>query len=548
MDTAQLIERCKTGDQDALGALYMAYLPEMRRVCRRYISNEQTVSDVVHDAFVIIITSLDKLRNPQRAEQWMMAIVKGVALRQVRHQGQPSTVPLEAIHAELYSVEEQGAPGISVEKLMQMVEHLPEGYRQVFRLSMFEGMSHKDIALLLGIEPHSSSSQLMRAKKMLRGMIRQYWLLVLIPMVCLIGLWLHRNSDKAGRPAQARHATVEQEQQNAQVAQARETTDNPVRKPQYASKPQHAIAADTIRKAAPAITLPQAQPIHQDSMPAMRIPHIKIPASSIHLARKKRTNRRWSMNLAYGSMPASGNSVVDNFMTVTNYADNNTRSMQLYNWGDYVNYVNTYRDQMDSVDAANMQYIISQHTHRPDEPLSEYKYHVRPRTIQLSMSYPLSCRWTLTTGISYSRLKSTFESGDDNTLTRRTQKLHYIGIPLKLTYGIIQKPRWQAYLTGGLQIDIPVSGRLRTDYIYNGPYAPQNRDSLFYPTSRVPVSAPWHWSVGAGAGVQYKLLPHIYLYVEPTVRYNIPTGSDIESYWTQHPFDVSVPFGLRFSW
>jgi hypothetical protein len=52
----------------------------MRGVCRRYISDEQTVEDVLHDAFLIIFTSFDRLRDVRRAEPWMTAIY-GPSLR-----------------------------------------------------------------------------------------------------------------------------------------------------------------------------------------------------------------------------------------------------------------------------------------------------------------------------------------------------------------------------------------------------------------------------------------------------------------------------------
>ena len=68
MEITQLIERCRQGDEDALGELYKAYAQRMRGVCRRYISDEQTVEDVLHDAFVIIFTSFDRLRDVRRAE------------------------------------------------------------------------------------------------------------------------------------------------------------------------------------------------------------------------------------------------------------------------------------------------------------------------------------------------------------------------------------------------------------------------------------------------------------------------------------------------
>ncbi|MBR1558165.1 MAG: outer membrane beta-barrel protein [Prevotella sp.] len=74
MEITRLIERCRQGDADALGELYKAYAQRMRGVCRRYISDEETVSDVLHDAFVIIFTSFDRLRDAKKAESWMMMI------------------------------------------------------------------------------------------------------------------------------------------------------------------------------------------------------------------------------------------------------------------------------------------------------------------------------------------------------------------------------------------------------------------------------------------------------------------------------------------
>ena len=65
MEIVRLIERCRQGDVEALGELYEAYAHRMRGVCRRYINDKQTVEDVVHDAFVIIFSSFDRLRNPR---------------------------------------------------------------------------------------------------------------------------------------------------------------------------------------------------------------------------------------------------------------------------------------------------------------------------------------------------------------------------------------------------------------------------------------------------------------------------------------------------
>ena len=199
MEITRLIERCRQGDADALGELYKAYAQQMRGICRRYISDKQIVDDVLHDAFLIIFTSFDRLRDNSKAEAWMMSITRNVASKCKDHLEALSTVSLEDMsEAELIATEdeERDVRGVPLSEVVRMIDKLPEGYGQVFRLSVFEGMSHKEIADLLGIEPHSSSSQLARAKKMLRKMMQQYWaaalLLLLVPILFYLFVYLNK--------------------------------------------------------------------------------------------------------------------------------------------------------------------------------------------------------------------------------------------------------------------------------------------------------------------------------------------------------------------
>ena len=189
MEITWLIERCRQGDSEALGELYKMYAHRMRGVCSRYISDEQTISDVLHDAFVVIFTSFEKLRDDSKAEAWMMSITRNVASKYKDYQDAHRTFLLEeSTETNLLAEkeEEQDVRGIPLDEVISLVDKLPEGYGKVFRLSVFEGLSHKEIANILGIEPHSSSSQLARAKKMLRKMMRRYWLVFMLLFVPLV--------------------------------------------------------------------------------------------------------------------------------------------------------------------------------------------------------------------------------------------------------------------------------------------------------------------------------------------------------------------------
>lgn len=181
MEIEPLIERCRHGEEDALSELYKAYAPKLRSVCQRYISNEDMVNDALHDAFVVIFTSFDTLREDSKAEAWMVSIARNVALKCNDYAENLPTISIEEINdLELPPSEEveTDVRGLSLSEVIKLIDKLPEGYKQVFRLSVFEGLTHKEIAAMLGIEPHSSSSQLTRAKQMLRKMMQRHRFLV----------------------------------------------------------------------------------------------------------------------------------------------------------------------------------------------------------------------------------------------------------------------------------------------------------------------------------------------------------------------------------
>lgn len=176
MHLQQIAERCQQGDRDAFALLYTASHDRLRSLCLRYVGSETVADDLLHDAFVLILTRIGELKHTERVEAWMQRVVRNVALVYLRQQKQWRQVPVEAAEA----VPAASSSALAYDELLSVVNALPDGYRQVFRLSVFEGMSHQQIAALLGIEPHSSSSQLFRARMLLRRWLRPVLLLVVV--------------------------------------------------------------------------------------------------------------------------------------------------------------------------------------------------------------------------------------------------------------------------------------------------------------------------------------------------------------------------------
>ena len=86
MELCNIIERCQQGDREAFGLLYTASRDQLRTLCLRYVPNENVADDLLHDAFVVIITHIAQLNDPTKAMTWMQQIMRNTALLYLRNQ------------------------------------------------------------------------------------------------------------------------------------------------------------------------------------------------------------------------------------------------------------------------------------------------------------------------------------------------------------------------------------------------------------------------------------------------------------------------------
>lgn len=75
---------------------------------------------------------------------------------------------------DLESQDEPAVEKVPPQVLNQMIGELPDGYRVVLNMYVFEQKSHKEIAKELGIKESTSASQYLRAKKLLAKKINDY--------------------------------------------------------------------------------------------------------------------------------------------------------------------------------------------------------------------------------------------------------------------------------------------------------------------------------------------------------------------------------------
>ncbi len=170
-----LVEELKRGSREAQRELYNCYSAPLMSIALRYLGSRELAEDLLHDAFIKIFRSMDKFnyRGEGSLRAWASRIVVNAALHKLREEGSKGTISLDTLAAEP-PTETPPVERVPRELLLQFIAELPEGYRTVFNLFCIEEYSHREIAQKLGINEKSSSSQLLRAKRLLATKIKSY--------------------------------------------------------------------------------------------------------------------------------------------------------------------------------------------------------------------------------------------------------------------------------------------------------------------------------------------------------------------------------------
>jgi len=150
------------------------------------------------------------------------------------------------------------------------------------------------------------------------------------------------------------------------------------------------------------------------------------------------------------------------------------------------------------------------------------KHHL-PIRFGLSVQYQLNNHLALHSGISYTYLYSKFSIPLYQNLSYN-QKLHYLGIPLGVTWQLWSANRFRFYLSGGTMVEKCVRADVDGSSI---------------------SKKPWQWSVEAAAGAEYGFTRQFGFYLEPSLGYYFNDGTSLEHYYKEHPLAPSIEFGLR---
>lgn len=215
----------------------------------------------------------------------------------------------------------------------------------------------------------------------------------------------------------------------------------------------------------------------------------------------------------------------------TQHQTSNTRwQMGVGTAGNMNRYESSGPIYVNSLSAVNTEYADNEmfRVSPYEQDTKDVTHHDMPISIGLTASYSVTPRIALASGLVYTLATSSFQHGA--SMPKETQTLHYVGIPLNLSYTIWGNSWLRTYVMAGAQADMNVKATLKAD----GHKSNIDNDRA-------------QFSVTGGAGVQLNVAQQLGVYVEPGVRYYFDNGSAVQTIFKEHPTNFSLQVGLRWN-
>lgn len=174
---------------------------------------------------------------------------------------------------------------------------------------------------------------------------------------------------------------------------------------------------------------------------------------------------------------------------------------------------------------------------RDVEQKTEYDHHL-PIRIGLSVAYALTDRLSISSGLTYTRLSSDIKDASRESKYIGEQRLHYVGIPVNVSYKVASS-RWiSLYGTAGVLAEKCVSGTTDEGYVEN--------NTMKYTNTQDISSKPLQMSVNAGVGIQFDFIDNVGIYAEPGLSYYFDDGSALQTIYKEKPLNFNLNVGVRF--
>ncbi|NOT36528.1 MAG: RNA polymerase sigma factor [Saprospiraceae bacterium] len=163
-----IVEGCIAGDRLYQKQLYELCHVRVMSVCMRYCSNYEEARDLFQESFIRIFSNLNSFKSEQGdLLAWVYTISRNVVFTHLSKQ-KFSFTELNDQYIDYKEDSQNEIISGQFSAIEKEIKQMPEGYRTILNLFVFEELSHDEIANILNISPSTSRSQLVRAREYLK--------------------------------------------------------------------------------------------------------------------------------------------------------------------------------------------------------------------------------------------------------------------------------------------------------------------------------------------------------------------------------------------
>ncbi len=175
LNTEQLIEMCRKGNQAAQLEIYNRYYKAMFNTSYRIVKNTAEAEDIMQEAFLSAFTKLESLQDNKMFGAWLKRIVINSSLTATRKNSIYQEIALDQVSYHLTDTEEiksNDLKSLQVNQILKTLKELKDNYSTSLSLHLIEGYDYEEIAEIMNISYSNCRTMISRAKESLRKKIQ----------------------------------------------------------------------------------------------------------------------------------------------------------------------------------------------------------------------------------------------------------------------------------------------------------------------------------------------------------------------------------------
>jgi RNA polymerase sigma-70 factor (ECF subfamily) len=163
------IENIKKGNIELFEQLFKYYYEHLVFFAFRYVKSKQAAEDVVHDVFVNIWNSRERLDFSLNFKSYLYLSVRNQSLKKIKERSNIEEADLEVIFIPPEELPDNIMISNEFEKeINRAIDQLPARRKEIFCMHRFDNLSYSEIAAALDISIKTVENQMGSALKFLR--------------------------------------------------------------------------------------------------------------------------------------------------------------------------------------------------------------------------------------------------------------------------------------------------------------------------------------------------------------------------------------------